>query len=1187
MRADPQKNRFFQRLVARPVALLVLFVTLIVVSAIAYRRIPIQLMPSGFAEPGVFIWIPNPGASAQENEELVARVVEEQLRTISGIEDMHSWSQRDVVRIRLSFGGSVDMDLAKAEVRDRVERAWPSLPRTCETAGIWSESSDTLPITFFGIKLEGDPERRDHLMEKIVIPRLEAVQGVGNVEVWGVQEDSIRILLDEDKVAAAGIDLGTVIARLASDNFALPLGELDDGGRELILRSDMRFRTPEEIGEFPVAGGLRLKDLGRVARIKEVQNQVSRIDGGYAYFGMATKDSQSNVVETSENFRAAMEELEQDPNLAGQVAFLPFFLQGDMIKSALAQLQDTAIEGGVLAVAVLLVFLRRMRLTLCVALSIPVSALIAIAWEYFTGGTFNVFTMTGITLSVGMLVDNAVVVVENILRLRRAGRDGRSAAAEGAAEIALAVTLATLTSVVVFLPLIFLTDQAALRLIFQSLAIPYSIALLASLLLALVFTPVIVTRMSDERSRRSSGLAARFARVARLPARGVARIVALLRWAWFWMLRLLLPVNRGALAILVPLRWPLAVAVLAGSVSAAAFAMRSRAAGSSLDPFGVSLPSWGAMLNPFGTLSDLFSGDWRSLLGRAPFLALIIGPPLIWGLSRCRRRPSLPPARPASFVPAGDSLIDMAIELNHGLLAWTMHHRLAGCGLTALALATIFVPCCNMDVTAFGQDSSGDELRFRVELLGHFTLEEAQEELTVYEEFLTTRKPEYGFAHWSHRFDERGGRFGLHFDQLQQSADFDALEKKLKEELPRVAGHRLRFHDDNDSQSRTRSVARFTLLGPDSQELEELGEEAVRLLEKLPGLSEVSSPLEEAPDQIEVQVDRDLAHELGVSSRSVENSIAYALGGFPLPRFQEEGREIPLRIEFDEAETAGLPTLNDLAVFGDLGDVPLSSIGSLSFAKGSRSIYRHNGKTSFTLEGKVDDPLQILPVTAAGLRALQELDLPRGYSVDTSDSLLTRQDDEFAKLQKCLLLGVLLIFLLMGILFESVLLPFSVLFTIPFAILGSLWSLYLSGTPMDSVGWIGMIILAGVVVNNGIVLIDRIHYLQGEFPDRIQAVLEGSRQRVRPVFMTALTTIVGLLPMIVAEPPRDGLDYRALAVIVAGGLTAGTIFTLWVVPLAYTLIDDFAHVLRARFGWWLRRPEPRAALEAARTVLAE
>jgi len=1143
---------FYGWIVRRPVGTLVVFATLLVMGLLAFLRIPVQLLPSGYNEPSLFIWIPNRGASAQENEELVTRPVEENLRTIPGIEHLRSWSERDVVRLRVNFGGSVDMNVAKAEVRDRLERAWPSLPSTVETAGVWSESSDSLPVTFFGIKLKGDPERRDHLMEKVVKPRLEAVQGVGKVSVWGVMEDSIRILLDEDKVTAAGIDLGTIIRRLAQDNFALPMGELEDGGRELIVRTDMRFKTPEEIGEFPIQNGLKLKDLGRVARVKEVQDQVSRIDGAYAYFGMATKDSQSNVVETSENFRAALKELEQDPNLAGQISFMLFFLQGDMIQSALQQLEATALQGGALAMLVLMIFLRRWRLTLCVALSIPVSALLAIAFEYFTGGTFNVLTMTGVTLATGMLVDNAVVVVENISRLHREGLSPMEASARGAREIALAVTLATLTTVVVFLPLIFMTDHAVLRVLFGSMGIPLSVSLLASLLLAVVFTPVVVARMVGERSRRASRLAALTAPLARLPVRAVALGVGAVRWTWWHGLRWLHRATGAALRLLVPLRWALALGVGAGAVLLALRAGAAADATRSLTAFGLHT----------GARTSAYLSQALPLAG-VLLLALLV-------LPRLWRRFPASPARPARLVPPGDSLVDMIIELNHALLGWTLRHRQAAVGLTLLVFATIAIPLSQMKVTSFGNDSSGDQLNFRVEIGAGFTMEQAEQEFRRYEDFLDEKREAYGFAHWSDRFDEDSARFGLHFDEVKTAKEFDEVERRLKEELPRISGHRLRFYDENQSESRTQSVARFTLLGPDSEVLDELGAQAARLLEKVPGLSQVSTPLTSAPDEIEVSIDRNLAHELGVSSATVENSIAYALGGFPLPRFQEEGREIPLRIEFDDTATAGLPTLQDLSVFGLQGRVPLSSMANLSFSKGARSIFRHNGKTSFTLEGKVDDPLQILQVTQAGQRALEELDLPRGYSIDSSDSALQRQQEEFGELRNAFSLSIVLVFLLMGVLFESVSLPFSVLFTIPFAILGSLWTLFLTRTPMDSMGWIGMIILAGVVVNNGIVLIDRIHSLRGEVADRSAAVLLGCRQRVRPVLMTALTTVCGLLPMIVAEPPRDGFDYRALAAIVAGGLTASTFFTLWVVPLAYTVIDDLARVTRERMRWWLR-----------------
>lgn len=1152
------RGGFFALIVSRPVALMVAFATLLVVGAIAYLRIPMQLLPSGFSEPEVNIWIPNSGASAQENEEQVARVVEEQLRTLTGIEELESYSDEDSVYFDMDFDARIDMDLAKAEVRDRLERARPLLPDTAENPAVWTESASSLPVTYFGIRLKGDPETRDYLIEKHVLPRLEAVHGIGRVTLFGVLQDSVRILLDEDKVIAAQLDIGGVIRRLMTDNFAMPMGDVDDGGREFILRSDMRFKSLEEIAEFPIGDGLKLKDVARVARVKSVGDSLSHIDGGIAYYGMASKDSQSNVVETSRNWARTLEELEDDPVLEGRMSYMVFFLQGEMIEDALSQLRGTAMWGGILALVVLFAFLRRVRLTLCVALAIPVSSLLAIAWQYFTGGSFNVLTMTGITLGIGMLVDNAVVVVENIARLHREGQDPSAAAVVGTRQIALAVTLATLTTVVVFMPLIFMTDDPMVRVIFGGLGIPLSVSLLASLAVAVVFLPVITAQLLGERSPRTARVAEWLAPIAALPVRVIARIVGALRATWFAFVSGLFIANRIGLFVLAKLRWPLALAA-AGLV-----AWRWIAVGQ-VTGFGKDLARFGI---PLG------GGDQGMLLLIVVLLAL--GVPLVallLGSKLLLRRPALPPERPARFVPAGTSLIDMVTELNHRLVEWTLSHRLAACGLSVAALASIAIPLLSMEVTPFGQDSRTDSVEFGVIFNASFSLAEAVDEISLYEEFLESKREQYGFDHWISQFDEVDGRLSMYWDEPQSKEFFEALEKRVRDELPRVPGHTIVFYDEESTGDRSQSVARFTLRGPESAELERLGKQAQRLLQGVPGLSQVTTPSQTAPDQINVDVDRDMANMLGVDTNAIQQTIAWALRGFALPRYQEQGRDVPFLIEFDEEDVAGLSTLRDLGVFGDEGTFPLASVAKLSFDKGSRRIYRRDGQTSFTLVAKVDDPLRVIPITEAGYRALGTLDLPRGYTIDRDNSAMQRQQEEFGELFKAFLLSVVLVFLLMGILFESILLPFSVLFTIPYAIMGSMWTLFLVGTPIDSMGWIGMIILAGVVVNNGIVLIDRIHALRPEEPTRARAVLLGCSQRVRPVLMTALTTVCGLFPMIVTPPPsNNGFDYRALATIVAGGLIASTFFTLWVVPLAYTILDDLAGVFRARMTWWTRRP---------------
>ncbi len=1161
----------FGATVRRPIGLLVVFTTMLVVGAIAYLRIPLQLMPSGFADPGLWIWIPNPGASARENEEKVARPVEEQLRTLAGIEQVRSNSEEGLVQMRVAFDADLPVDLMKAEVRDRLERARPLLPDTVEDIGFWSEDADQLPVSWFGVLHGGDSDRTDFLLNEIVVPRLEAVDGVSQVDVFGDLADSVRILLDEDRVAAAKLDIGTLVRRLSADNFAQPMGEIDDGGRRTILRSDMRFRTLEEIERYPLGDGLVIGDVAEVIRAKSVRDQLSRIDGDYSYFGIARKESQANVVSTSRALVAAFEELERDPRLEGEISFLPFFVQGKLIENSLEQLRSTALWGGGLAIAVLFVFLRRVRLTLCVALAIPVSALMAIAWEFFAGGSFNVLTMVGVTLAIGMLVDNAVVVVENIARRRADGEDAVTAAIEGVREIALAVSLATLTTVVVFLPLIFMSGNPLAKVIFGGIGIPLSVALMFSLAVAVVFLPAVAARVLGERPAAFERLGVALAPLGSAPTRMVAALVGLARVVSWAVASVLHGLNRTLLALLAPrsrVARGLALAILVAIVAVVA-----AAALAGLDLLGEQHRLLGL---PGGKSVAQLPPAWTP-----PALAALfaLGLLLLPGALAARRRAR--PALPERAVPRAESVLDLVGTGMRSFVAWAIEHRAASVALAVLSLASIAVPMRNLGAEAFSQEQGTDSVRYYVDFDTDFTLREAADEIGVHERFLESLKPELGFDHWSSRFNERGGSVTVYWDEPVPPTERKRHERRIREEAPRPPGHRVRFADADQEGSRSAQVASFELRGPDSEVLAALGVEAERILAGVEGLGAVRGPLSSAPNQLRVQVDRDQAISMGVDSNAAVQSIAWTLRGFPLPRFQDEGREVPLLIEFDAEQVAGISTLKDLQVFTPTGQVPLASFSDLSFEAAPTVIRRVDGQTTFTLTAEVDDPARATELTEAGYAALQRLELPRGYTLGTDSSARARQQEEFDQMGRAFMLSVVLVFLLMGILFESVTRPFAVLFTIPFAVLGAIWTLFLVGTPMDVLAWIGLIILAGVVVNNGIVLIDRIHKLRDELEAadpsgladplslRTRAIVEGTGQRVRPVLMTALTTIFGLLPMIVAEPATDAIDYRGLATIVAGGLGASTFFTLWVVPLAYSLIDDLAASVAHAVGFAL------------------
>lgn len=1168
MTGAPNATRggLFGLTVARPIAMGVLFVTIVLIGIIAYTRIPLQFLPGGIQGSRFSVVVPTRGSSPQENADQVARVLEEQFETIPGIKDVRSSSTDGRVRLRIEYAGEVQPELAKAELRDRIERARPLMPDDIDRIWVWASDDGDMPIMWFAIRARERGANVTALIDNEVQKQLEGVDGVSRVSIWGLLDESIRVLLDGDKVAAANIDIGALITRLSTDNFAEPLGEVADGGTEFILRSDMRFKSLAEIEDYPVKPGIKVSDIARVERVNSIRERVTRIDGEYAYYGMIQKEGSANVVAVGEELRRVMEGFAEDPKLKDSIRAQIFFNQADFIQNSLDRLKSTALQGGGLAVLVLLLFLRRARMTLCVALCIPVSALLAVAFESFRGGSFNVLTMTGLTLGIGMLVDNAVVVIESIARQRGMGKAPRDAAVLGARDVGLAVALATMTSVVVFLPLMFM-GGGRMSVFLEALGIPLCASLLFSLIVALAFIPTASARVIGERPRWTRGPAALLARVGAVPVRLFAWIVGGVRAVAFGLFTLLHWIERIALF---PMVRPLAVLLGGGALY---LGYRAHAKGAAEGERAARLEA----LDVPGSLTGALEANPTPLYVVAGILACILVLAVPAWRGKARRRP----VAPDSFVPRGTSPVAWMQSLNRGLLRWTLDHRIMAIALSVFAFFTVVVPAQNTAITAFGEDEDTSELTFWVDLEDNFSLAEASAEFRRYEDFVERYREEFEFESVVANFRAGGGDIDLRWSTRVDPELLDGYRQRLREELPRFAGHRVRFRGQDAVSDSSKQFITFEIRGSDADRLAELGEQAALILEGVAGLEDITPEAEDAPDQVLLDIDGEMAFSYGVNSQSALRSLGWNLRGQQIRDYQERENEVPLIVELDDERLPGLDTIRDLDVWNEEGPVPLATFSTLRFQSAPSRITRRNGQITTSITARVSDPTRQVELVEKGYAALDGLDLPRGYSLGKDASIAIQGAQEQSELLKALALAVVLVFLLMGILFESLLLPFSVLTTIPFALMGAAWTLFLTGIPMDSIGWIGCIILVGVVVNNGIVLIDKIHRLRSEEGlSRAEAVVEGAAARVRPIVMTALTTVVGLLPMVVDDAPSQGIDYRALATCIAGGLAICTFFTLWVVPLTYTLLDDFGAWVVRIFGRAWGRSGARAALPA-------
>ena len=1028
---------FHATTVRRPVALLVAFVTLIVIGVIAYARIPLQMMPGGLQATRYGVWVNHPGSSAQENEQKVTRILEDQFRTLPDLKDLWSRSGDDSVYLRVSFNGDADLDLAKAELRDRIERARPQLPETVERINVWANDDGDPPIMFFALTVAERSDDTDFLIEEKVQRRLEAIDGVSRVQIWGMLDDSIRILLDEDKVRAAQLDIGNLIQRLSSDNFTQPLGEVTDGGRRFLLRSDMRFTSFDQVAEYPIGDGLRIGDVARVERVKTIRERLTRIDGEAAYWGIVQKEGTGNVVAIAERIHAAIADIDTDPALAGQFKLNVFFDQAKFIQNSLNRLRETALWGGGLAILVLFLFLRRLRMTLCVALAIPVSSLLSIAYEYFTGGSFNVLTMTGLTLGIGMLVDNSVVVIENIARLRAQGRSGKEAAVEGVRDVGLAIALATLTSVVVFLPLIFMGKHPMMRVMLGALGLPLCTSLLFSLLVALVFLPVITSRILGARPAAVTKVGSWLEPIAALPVRALAAVIGTLRAAGHFAMVALFWIEKGLVKVLTPLRWILALGLIALAGSRVRFLPELQGTTEQMQSFGI----------PAGSLEGAMGSIISGIV-----LAVVAAGLLAFGLPRWRRRASAAPARPTHFAPRGTSILAWLQDGNRALLGWTLDHRMLASLFSLIALLTILYPQNNMTMAAFGNEEDTTQLDIDIWLEDNFTFAEASAEMRRYEELLEDYREEFEFDHIVSSFSPRGGEVELRWADRQDPEYLEELRERLRTILPKYAGHEVTLASEQQIGNASRQFVWFELRGTSAEALEQYGREAMEILQGVPGLTDVTSSLETSPEQVRLVLDPEASHTYGVTADMALRNVAWVLRGQSLPRYHEEGREVPFIMEYDTENYAGLDTLRDLQVFTGEGVVPLSSFAEITFERGRRQIRRYNGQTTFHIQARLEDPNRQLQAVDAGYTALEQLDLPRGFSLGRDSSVRVQQEEEMQEMKNALLLSIVLVFLLMGILFESLLLPVSVLTTIPFAYLGAIWTLYLTGTVMDSVG---------------------------------------------------------------------------------------------------------------------------------------
>ncbi|MBU4255002.1 MAG: efflux RND transporter permease subunit [Acidobacteria bacterium] len=1013
--------------VDRPVFTVMLALIVILLGLVSLLRLPIDLMPD-ISYPTLSISTSYSNASPEEMEEIITRPIEGALAAVPGVEEISSTSGEGSSSVRITFAWGTNLDEASNEVRDRIDRILPSLPEEVDRPRLRKFDAAAFPILILGASSELDPVQTRRLIDKQIKYRIERVPGVASLDIWGGLEREIHVKLDPAKIKALGLPLDLVLGKIRSENVDVPAGTIERGNYEVLVRTPGIYNDLDQLRNTVVAirngAPIQIKEIASVEDTWQKIRRIVRIDGKPGIRLSISKQSGKNTVEVA---RRVLKEIEGIHRDFPQIRMTPIIDQSEYIQSSISNVARSALYGGLLAVFVLLFFLRNFRSTAVIGVAIPISIIATFSLVYFGGFTLNIMTLGGLALGIGMLVDNSIVVLENIYRYQEGGAKPRKAAIEGTGEVSSAIVASTLTTLVVFLPMVFIRGVSGIM--FKQLAYVVSFSLACSLIVALTLVPLLssrllrVTKIEDDRKR---SLGARlYKSTGRIFVNIENRYKRLLHFA----------LNRKALVL---------------SVAGA-----------------------------------LFVG---SLL-----LIRLVG---------------------SEFMPAADEgEVRVNAELEVGTRLGITDEKMQA--ITALVRAE--VPEASSMVESVG--GSG----FR--------------------------------ASGSHAGEVRVSLV----PQSQRKRSTADIAADLGNKLKSIPGVRIRIREGQGfflmrmGQGGGDRI-QIDIRGYDLDIADGLAAEIVKLVEGVEGISDARASRETGSPEDIIDIDRQKAADMKLSVSQIAGTLQTFLSGSRAGNYRDEGEEFWIRVLVADAETISMEGLLDLTLTNSEGKpVMLRNIVEVKQRSGPIMIQRKDQERVVTVTANIvgRDMTSIINDIREELRSLP---VPRDFIIMFAGDL-EEQQEAFRELLLGLIMALLLVYMIMASLYESLRDPFIVMFSIPLAVIGVVLMLFLTRTTFNIQSYIGCIMLGGIVVNNAILLVDYTNLLRRrDGMGMLEAIEEAGRRRLRPILMTAATTIFALIPL--ALGLNEGGEAQApMARAVIGGLLSSTLITLVIIPVVYSIFE--------------------------------
>ncbi|MCK4359527.1 MAG: efflux RND transporter permease subunit [Candidatus Cloacimonetes bacterium] len=1028
--------------VNRRVTVIMLTILVIILGIVAFTQLGLEMLPD-LDYPTISIVTTYPGASSEDVEEMITKTLERSIAGAKGVKNVKSESMEGISLIMVEFVWGTNLDFAAQDLRDAIEWSLDYLPTSAKRPMVMKFNLSQMPILYYGITgMENAFELRK-LIEDEIEPKLKHLDGVAAIEVWGGEQAEKQVIIDKVKLEQNNISIDELVAILSTQNLNKTAGYIEKRQDEFLLRIIGEYKSIKEIENTPIsitkAGNvIYIKDIAKVVDGFKEKRYYLRTNGKPTVILFASKESGANTVTVSERIKKELEIIKKE--LPQAIQFAEVFDQGHIVSRVTTRTGSDLMFGGLLAILIMFLFLRNWRPTSIISLAIPISVIATFIPIYLAKYSLNIMTLGGLALGVGMLVDNAIIVIENIYRHLEMGEGKIPSAKIGASEVGMAITASTLTTIAVFLPMIFaggFTGQLV-----RGLALTVAFALCASLFVALTIVPMIASIIFK---KRKSGKEYQEA---------TGKMFIGIRNKYLKLLNLSLR-HRAKTLIMMGIIFIIAIALI---------------------------PLIGTEFIP---KTDM------------PMQTLNIKTPIGTSLEETN-----------TFVSQIEEIVGNIKEVKYVM-------GMVGPMTEGGAAADPTNP----------QSTNEAQVFFRL------------------------------------------------FDKEERERSSEEIVEEVRSKIPKLEGVELTFVDmSGQMMGGTESPISIKLFGKDLPVLKSIGEEIENKIVNIQGVCDVDNSYKQGKPELHIHIDRDKAFRYGLTILQVASVVKTATFGTVAGVFREAGDEIDILVRLDEESRNSLQDVENLSITSPLGfTIPLKQVATFEMGEGPIKISREHQTRKVTISANVvrkeyklfglikmtkRDIGSTVKEIQTSIKDIKD-NLSIGYFIEFGGAYEDMKET-FKTLFYALLLAALLVYVILSSLFESFKQPLVIMFTLPLAYVGVIFILFITGSTLSAISFVGIIVLSGIVVNDGIVLIDHANQLRRKGLEPQKAIIQAGSDRMRPVLITSITTIGGMFPMAIST--GQGSAMRApMAIAVIGGLITATFFTLLIIPTIYSIVERISY----------------------------